>query len=64
VNNTYVMVCDTAGEWYGIVYRSRASDPNSIDGCGVSSPVPRKRAYAGPCRSGWVNRRWVQQIAG
>ncbi len=64
VNNTYVTVCDRAGDWYGIVYRNRANDPNASDGCGVSSPVPRKRAYAGPCRSGWVHRRWVRVIAG
>jgi hypothetical protein len=37
--------------------------PEPVD-CGVSSPVEAKRAYAGPCRSGWVSSAFVQLVAG
>ena len=45
--------------WAGIVYGPRAST-----GCNVESPIPRVRAYRGPCRSGWVSSRYVTPIAG
>ncbi|HYD14479.1 MAG TPA: hypothetical protein VEC11_16655 [Allosphingosinicella sp.] len=45
--------------WTGIVYGPRGST-----GCGVESPVPRPRAYRGPCRSGWVSNRFIRAIAG
>jgi hypothetical protein len=30
----------------------------------VSTPWPRSRPYNGPCRSGWVHKRWVELFAG
>lgn len=35
----------------------------SID-CGVAYPVDGKRAYDGPCKSGWVSSGYVRLIAG
>lgn len=47
--------------WLGIVYQEGgALDP----ACGVSRPVPSRRDYPGPCRSGWVSAAFVKQIAG
>lgn len=47
--------------WLGIVY-----DPGGAlsPGCGVSAPVPARRNYDGPCRSGWVASASVRLIAG
>jgi hypothetical protein len=54
-----VWICEEAGGWAGIVYGPRAST-----GCNVERPLPRVRAYRGPCRSGWVSSRYVTPIAG
>jgi hypothetical protein len=48
-------------KWFGIVY-DEASGPAL--GCGVSDPVTARRAYDGPCRSGWVATPFVKLIAG
>lgn len=61
-NGHGVHLCDGAedSEWVGVVYAP--ADAN-VD-CGVSSPAPEHRPYAGPCRSGWVHMKWVRVIAG
>jgi hypothetical protein len=56
-NGVAVFICVIEGDWFGIVYPQSAR-------CGVGSPWPRRRAYQGPCRSGWVHRRFVRQTAG
>jgi hypothetical protein len=38
--------------------------PAPIPDCGVSSPVERRRAYDGPCPSGWVSSAYVVLVAG
>lgn len=57
-NGSQVYFCDKQGEWIGIVYGK------SLQDCGVSSPVPRKKPYIGPCQSGWAHRKWLVMIAG
>ena len=48
-------------KWFGIVYDDAfALTPD----CGVSEPIPRRRTYAGPCKSGWVSSPFVKVIAG
>lgn len=48
-------------KWVGIVFHeSGALDPS----CGVSAPLPKRRAYDGPCRSGWASSAAVRLIAG
>lgn len=56
-----VNVCERRDSWLGIVYgpASRLDED-----CGVGSPVPRPRPYAGRCRSGWVAARYVRIVAG
>ncbi|HMJ92518.1 MAG TPA: hypothetical protein VK472_00310 [Allosphingosinicella sp.] len=57
----YVCTRSIDQKWFGIVYdESGALGPR----CGVSDPVPSKRAYDGPCRSGWVTSAFVKLIAG
>jgi hypothetical protein len=47
--------------WFGIVYDEggRASER-----CGVSAPIPARRAYQGPCAAGWVPSARVRLISG
>ena len=48
-------------KWLGIVY-----DPAGglSERCGVSGPIAARRAYDGPCRSGWVASAFVRLISG
>ena len=57
-NGKQVFFCNNHGEWIGIVYGEPAQD------CGVSSPIPRRKPYKGPCKSGWAHRKWLFLIAG
>ena len=58
-NGQKIWFCDQQGAWVGIVYsRNRQTD------CQVSSPVASRRPYSGPCRSGWVFRKYVRMLAG
>lgn len=56
-------------KWLGVVVVP-APDGSADKGtapvvdCGVASPVDSKRAYAGPCASGWVASAYVRLIAG
>lgn len=51
-------ICEERGDWIGVIY-----GPDGLD-CAVSSPIRQRRHYAGPCRSGWVHRRYVELVAG
>jgi Bacterial SH3 domain len=50
-----VQICDSSGNWIGIVYGS---------GCGTGSPLPKRQPYKGPCKSGWVFKKYVTVTAG
>ena len=57
----YVCTRSLDQKWFGIVYDEGGGlGPR----CGVSDPVPSKRGYEGPCRSGWVSSPFVKLIAG
>jgi hypothetical protein len=48
-------------KWFGIVF----SDGFALDDrCGVTDPLPARRSYDGPCKSGWVSSPFVKLIAG
>jgi len=53
-----VYMCDSQGQWVGIVYSTGNQE------CGVSSPVPVKQPYDGVCASGWVHERYIRLVAG
>lgn len=58
-NGQSLWLCDESadGSWIGVVYATDDTD------CGVGTP--RTRAiYRGPCKSGWVARRYVLHVAG
>jgi hypothetical protein len=57
-NGNRVHLCDQKGDWIGVVYGA------AVDKCGVGTPWPKKKAYAGPCKHGWVHTRYVKPIAG
>lgn len=56
-----VWSCDSTeeGEWIGVVYEKRPGQD-----CGVGTPIAKRRAYAGPCASGWVAGRYLELVAG
>lgn len=56
-----LFLCDDAGEWIGVVY---AQKEDAEQNCGVATPSAYDGAYRGPCRYGWVNRRYIELIAG
>lgn len=62
-NGQVVILCDSTkdGKWAGVVYPAAGQ---SVSACGTSSPVARKTAYSGPCRSGWVASTYVAVTAG
>ena len=57
-NEERVYLCTESGDWYGIVYTKTSQD------CNVSTPWLRPAPYKGPCRSGWVYKRWIELLAG
>lgn len=57
-----VRLCEARGPWRGVVYAPR--DRTGGAECGVSSPIPRRAPYAGPCRAGWIHHRYVRSMAG
>lgn len=48
--------------WLGVVVPPPAEAATPPVDCGVSSPTQRKRAYDGPCASGWVASAYVRLI--
>ena len=57
--------CDSDGQWVGIIYRKEGDSPDEKGDCGgMNSPVPDKRAYNGPCRSGWIPDAVHEIVAG
>jgi hypothetical protein len=53
-----VHICDSKRAWTAIVYSGDGRD------CGVGSPWPKRLAYTGPCKYGWVSSRYVTATAG
>jgi hypothetical protein len=47
--------------WFGVVYEEAGA---LAPACNVSRPINARRAYDGPCRSGWVSSAFVKVIAG
>ncbi len=62
-----VWICEDRPGWAGIVYDPNPANqqPGSVPlKCGVSTPIAKRSAYRGPCRSGWVASAFVEAIAG
>jgi len=54
-NGDSVFACVRRGQWFGIVFEH----PGRRTGCNVDRPRRAARAYAGPCRSGWVHYDYI-----
>jgi len=50
-------------KWFGIVFADGVAGEGVAQDCGVSAPVTSRRAYEGPCRSGWVSSPFVKFVA-
>lgn len=48
--------CDEKGKWWGVVWGGRD--------CLKAYERNGKRAYRGPCRSGWAHSNWINFVAG
>lgn len=59
---TLVWLCDTDGDWQGIVYPQGAYQ--DLGDCRVSGPAAEPHSYAGPCKHGWVLARYLELVAG
>lgn len=78
-DGAHVFVCTRSldQQWLGVVIGdarpAARPDGNTDEGeavtsppaadCGVTAPVRSKRAYAGPCPSGWVESTFVAAVA-
>jgi hypothetical protein len=70
--NRFVLMLsgDKAAEkagFIGVIYVEPAEDVDLGKTCGIEDPptptMTQKRIYSGPCRSGWVARRFVKVLA-
>lgn len=59
-NGNQIYICGYKDNWHSVVY---SADRGIGAECGVSKAWPTSRAYTGPCRYGWVHRRYVKVIA-
>ena len=57
-NGEQIHICGETDSWFAVVYTRARRD------CNVSTPWPIRLPYTGPCRSGWVFKRYVQVTAG
>jgi uncharacterized protein YgiM (DUF1202 family) len=63
-NKSRVYVVGRRGDWYAVVYLDEKTVDCNLPDSGTSFTTFRDMPYTGPCRSGWVHRRWVHVIAG
>jgi hypothetical protein len=59
-NGHRVILCDSKGDWWGIVYTKKYKDDDACIPHGSRRSFP----YTGPCLSGWVHKRWLGDFAG
>jgi hypothetical protein len=60
-NGTNVAICGYHGDWYAVVYSNRGND---LEACNTFTPWRKTMPYTGPCRSGWVHKHWIGNLAG
>lgn len=58
-NGATINFCDETTGWVGVVV---SRGPN-VD-CGTGSPIAKRSAYSGPCKSGWVYAKYTELLAG
>ncbi|WP_083247372.1 hypothetical protein [Bosea sp. RAC05] len=61
-NGDPILVCGSEGPWQAVIYPGRGQ---TFDDCGqLGSAIRTRRAYEGPCRSGWLHRNYVEITSG
>jgi hypothetical protein len=61
-NGDEVLICGSDGAWLAVIYAGRGQN---MESCGpLGSPIRVRRAYEGPCRSGWLHKNYVEITAG
>jgi len=60
--STLVWLCEAEEGWQGIVYPS--GQFQELGDCRVSATLPEPEPYAGPCRYGWVEAKYIELTAG
>lgn len=61
-NGDEILICGSDGAWLAVIYAERGQ---SMESCGsLGSPIRVRRAYEGPCRSGWLHKNYVEITAG
>jgi len=60
-NGNQVYTCNATGPWLAIVYDLTHGTSSR---CGITQAWPRREAYTGPCRYGWVHSHYVKIWAG
>ncbi|OYU48688.1 MAG: hypothetical protein CFE31_09575 [Rhizobiales bacterium PAR1] len=70
----YVLAANPLDDWkkatfIGVIYADRKEGPEGglEAACGIENPPPptvtAKKVYTGPCKSGWVHKRFVKVLA-
>jgi hypothetical protein len=57
-NGAKVYVCGDKASWVAVVYPAGGRD------CRVGTPWPKRRAYDGPCKRGWISNKFLKMLAG
>ena len=53
-----VWICERKGQWLGVVYGATKDTD-----CKIIVQNSRRHAYAGPCQSGWVAKRYIHDFS-
>ncbi|SFR96604.1 hypothetical protein [Sphingomonas jatrophae] len=56
---TSMIACSEKADWIAVIIQ-----PGGGGDCAIPVPTGKPLRYAGPCRHGWVNRRFVETVAG
>lgn len=64
----YVYALPAVAGWRPVIYGEPNEEFDVLEKrCGTDNPppdnAPIKRVYTGPCRSGWVDQRWLTLLA-
>jgi hypothetical protein len=57
-NGDDVHICGGNGAWRAVIYGGDAAK------CRVNRTWPKRLAYTGPCKYGWVSARYITQTSG
>ena len=57
--STLMFECEGSGIWAAVIVR-----PDGGGDCAIPTPARKLTQYKGPCRHGWVARRYLETVAG